>query len=329
MQWIGWSGKPFERSWSREVSRQINAGVRDAATNCKQPSGPFGAYARDRHEPTPISRAPETDLNRRRPEPSTPISQNPRAVSAAIARALTVLSIASVSPSPRIIFSHRYLNVFGAQSSSEESLSHDNAYYKRTFGLAVARSRQWFSHRAPRKVAPSSPTGSLATAGYNVRGQIDHNLLADLASARADSVKIFKFDVSSKSPRTYEPILSRAPTKSGSESKENRQLVARSSLCSRPCPPVRVLAEEFGDASDDKRRGVPSDSTRQNTEYWMPLQQTFGAADPSANWQRRTHLTPNGSAGRTDTSIGCCIMTSSAITKPKTTVKKSIVNAVM
>jgi hypothetical protein len=33
--------------------------------------------------------------------------------------------------------------------------------------------------------------------------------------------------------------------------------------------------------------------------------------------------------GRSDTSIGCCIMTSSATTKPKTTVKKSIVNAVM
>ena len=37
----------------------------------------------------------------------------------------------------------------------------------------------------------------------------------------------------------------------------------------------------------------------------------------------------NSPPSRSDASIGCCIMTSSAITKPKMTVKKSIVNAVM
>lgn len=75
---------------------------------------------------------------------------------------------------------------------SEQSLSHGNAYYKRTFGLAVARSWQRFRHRAPRWLPPIGEASLLATLARNFRRQIGDSLLADLASARADPVEILE-----------------------------------------------------------------------------------------------------------------------------------------
>ena len=71
-------------------------------------------------------------------------------------------------------------------------MSHGNAYYKRTFGLAVARSWQRFRHRAPRWLPPIGEASLLATLARNFRWQIGDSLLAGLASARADPVEILE-----------------------------------------------------------------------------------------------------------------------------------------
>jgi len=75
-----------------DVIRQTSAAVLEAATSCKRPPGPVGEYAKDRHDPTPISRQPDAELKRRRPEPSVPTSRNPPAVSAWIACAFICAS---------------------------------------------------------------------------------------------------------------------------------------------------------------------------------------------------------------------------------------------